>query len=122
MTEETSMKLGEHYKIPGGEQHHERVTRLGLNWYQANITKYAERCLLKGTCLMDLYKVIDYATMMIHQIESGAIPEDPKGPSPSEEGMPTSAYIDQDGPRRYAIRRSNVGGIVPEPEEHKRSS
>lgn len=32
---------GEHYK--GGEEHWDRVERLGLDYFQAQITKYVER-------------------------------------------------------------------------------
>jgi hypothetical protein len=37
---------GEHYKQHGstGEQHWDRVYRLGLDYYQGQITKYVERC------------------------------------------------------------------------------
>lgn len=48
-----------------GEQHHERVTRLGLGWYAGNITKYAERAPHKGQQIDDLIKVLDYTVMWI---------------------------------------------------------
>jgi hypothetical protein len=56
---------GAHYKIVLGEQHHQRAIRLGMNWYQGNITKYAERAPHKGQLTEDLIKVIDYACMWL---------------------------------------------------------
>lgn len=37
---------GDHYKKHGrtGEEHWDRVHRLGLDYFQAQITKYVERC------------------------------------------------------------------------------
>lgn len=60
-----------------GEQHHERAIRLGLNWYQGNITKYAERAYLKGVQLDDVIKVLDYATMWLeskNKVTNPALP------------------------------------------------
>lgn len=40
---------GNHYKSEtGGEEHWDRVSRLGLNYFQACATKYIERCYLKA--------------------------------------------------------------------------
>lgn len=40
---------GDHYKAKdGGEEHWDRVARLGLNYFQACATKYIERCYLKA--------------------------------------------------------------------------
>ena len=60
-----SKDQGAHYKVVEGEQHHVRAIRLNLNWYQANITKYAERAPHKGQAQEDLIKVIDYAVMYL---------------------------------------------------------
>jgi hypothetical protein len=38
---------GTHYKT-GGEEHWDRVYRLGLDYFQAQITKYVERCWKKN--------------------------------------------------------------------------
>lgn len=38
---------GTHYKS-GGEEHWDRVARLGLDYFQAQITKYVERCWKKN--------------------------------------------------------------------------
>lgn len=38
---------GKHYKHDG-EEHWDRVARLGLDYFQAQITKYVERCWEKG--------------------------------------------------------------------------
>lgn len=35
---------GKHYSTEEGEQHWDRVARLGLDYFQAQITKYVERC------------------------------------------------------------------------------
>jgi len=60
---------GAHYKTAPGEQHHERAIRLKMNWYQGNITKYAERAPHKGQLIEDLIKVIDYASMWLATCE-----------------------------------------------------
>jgi hypothetical protein len=39
---------GGHYKNEGHEEHWDRVARLGLDYFQAQITKYVERCWLKN--------------------------------------------------------------------------
>lgn len=64
---ETGKANGAHYKTQLGEQHHQRVTRLGLGWYAANITKYAERAPFKGQQIDDLIKVLDYTAMWLEQ-------------------------------------------------------
>jgi hypothetical protein len=56
---------GAHYKVFPGEQHHQRAIRLKLNWYAANITKYAERAPYKGQLVEDLIKVLDYTCMWL---------------------------------------------------------
>jgi Protein of unknwon function (DUF3310) len=38
---------GNHYKV-GGEEHWDRVARLGLDYFQGQITKYVERHKQKG--------------------------------------------------------------------------
>jgi hypothetical protein len=47
---------GSHYKI-GGEEHWDRVHRLGLDYFQAQITKYVERWKNKGG-VTDLEKAL----------------------------------------------------------------
>jgi hypothetical protein len=52
---------GDHYKRHGetGEQHWDRVARLGLDYFQAAITKYVERWKEKGG-IQDLEKARHY--------------------------------------------------------------
>ncbi len=52
---------GDHYKQHGttGEQHWDRVHRIGLDYYQAQITKYVERCWDKNG-LTDLRKAAHF--------------------------------------------------------------
>lgn len=47
---------GDHYKV-GGEEHWDRVHRLHLDYFQAQITKYVERWKLKGG-ITDLEKAL----------------------------------------------------------------
>lgn len=54
---------GHHYKT-GGEQHWDRVHRLGMNWYAANVTKYVERYRQKNG-LEDLKKARHYLDKLI---------------------------------------------------------
>lgn len=65
---------GQHYKTVPGEQHHERAIRLGLNWYAANITKYAERAPHKGQMVEDLIKVLDYTAMWLASPDKATMP------------------------------------------------
>lgn len=46
---------GDHYAAPDGEQHWDRVWRMKLDYFQAQITKYVERCWKKNG-LQDLLK------------------------------------------------------------------
>lgn len=73
---------GGYYRDGAGEEHHIRVTRLGLNWYQANITKYAERAYRKGQTVEDIRKIIKYAEMWLDR-------ESPDGSHPNKK------YVDQ---------------------------
>jgi hypothetical protein len=57
-------ELDKHYR-KDGEEHQRRAIRLKMNWYQGNITKYAERAPHKGCQNDDLLKVLDYATMWL---------------------------------------------------------
>lgn len=51
---------GDHYKQKdGGEEHWDRVARLGLDYFQACITKYIERWRSKGG-IQDLQKARHY--------------------------------------------------------------
>ena len=64
---------GDHYKQgDGGEEHWDRVYRLGLDYFQACVTKYVERWRLKGG-LQDLHKArhfLDkYIELMTRQME-----------------------------------------------------
>lgn len=63
-------ELDKHYD-KGGEEHHARAARLRLNWYQGNITKYAERAPLKGSQNADIIKVLDYATLWLENDRKG---------------------------------------------------
>lgn len=65
---------GAHYKTRPGEQHHERAIRLKLNWYAANITKYAERAPHKGQLIEDLIKVLDYTCMWLSSTDKETMP------------------------------------------------
>lgn len=49
---------GEHYKV-GGEEHWDRVDRLGLDYFQGQITKYVERWKYKGG-IQDLEKAAHF--------------------------------------------------------------
>jgi hypothetical protein len=56
MSEANKIQIGgKHYSTAEGEQHWDRVHRLGLDYFQAQITKYVERCWEKGG-IQDLMK------------------------------------------------------------------
>lgn len=62
---------GNHYKTDG-EEHWDRVARLGLDYFQAAATKYIERWRLKNG-IEDLKKARHYLDKYIELIEAGVI-------------------------------------------------
>lgn len=61
---------GAHYKqANGGEEHWDRVNRLGLNYFQACITKYVERYKLKNG-IEDLKKARHFIDKLIELEEA----------------------------------------------------
>jgi hypothetical protein len=79
---------GSHYKT-AGEEHWDRVRRLGLDYFQAQITKYTERCWRKNG-LQDLQKARHFLDKYIEILEAEAASK-PRG----EDGGPTASYVDQ---------------------------
>lgn len=73
---------GVHYKT-GGEEHWDRVDRLGLDYFQGQITKYVERWKKKNG-LEDLKKAQHFLEKYI-ELESRR----------DVESGPTSSYVDQ---------------------------
>jgi hypothetical protein len=61
---------GDHYKV-GGEEHWDRVARLGLDYFQGQITKYVERWKKKGG-LADLRKAEHFLQKYIEIEEAKA--------------------------------------------------
>jgi hypothetical protein len=62
---------GSHYKV-GGEEHWDRVARLGLDYYQAQITKYVERWKKKGGT-QDLLKAGHFLEKYIELADGGRL-------------------------------------------------
>lgn len=63
---------GTHYKT-GGEEHWDRVARLGLDYFQGQITKYVERWKLKNG-VEDLKKARHFLDKYIELAEEAAEP------------------------------------------------
>jgi hypothetical protein len=64
---------GSHYKVePGKEEHWDRVHRLGLDYFQGQITKYVERWKLKNG-LQDLHKARHFLDKYIEVEEKRAL-------------------------------------------------
>lgn len=67
---------GDHYRNDGGEQHWDRVRRLGLDYFQAQVTKYVERCWKKNG-MQDLHKALHFLEKYIElntvPVESTAV-------------------------------------------------
>lgn len=78
---------GTHYKH-GGEEHWDRVHRLGLNYWQAAATKYIERCYLKGNPIQDLQKAVHYLEKLIEIEQARAAANDGSEPG--------RGYVNQD--------------------------
>jgi len=81
---------GDHYKsTTGGEEHWDRVARLGLNYFQACATKYIERCYLKAKqpfyTIQDLNKAKHFIDKLIEIEEAKHQDEEASG-----------AYVNQD--------------------------
>lgn len=76
---------GDHYKSDG-EDHWTRVHRLGLSYFQGQITKYVERCWKKNG-LEDLKKARHFLDKYI-ELNTPPIENDGSEPGPH--------YIDQD--------------------------
>jgi hypothetical protein len=71
---------GDHYRAVPGEQHWDRVARLGLDYWQAMITRYVERWRLKGG-VEDLKKARHFLDKYLELIEAGTVP----GPDKKED-------------------------------------
>lgn len=78
---------GTHYK-QGGEEHWDRVHRLGMNYWQAAATKYIERCYLKGKPIEDLQKAVHYLEKLI-EIEQSKLAQ-------NDGSEPGRGYVNQD--------------------------
>ena len=81
MVEKTANKVqvgGDHYKV-GGEEHWDRVDRLGLDYFQGQITKYVERWKLKNG-VEDLKKARHFLDKYIE------LNTDPGNPEPMGNG------------------------------------
>ena len=85
---------GDHYKT-GGEEHWDRVARLGLDYWQAAITKYVERWKKKGG-VQDLQKAGHYLQKYIELAESGKLPVTTAPKSESDGSEPGPGYVNQD--------------------------
>lgn len=68
---------GDHYRKGGGEQHWDRVARLGLNYFQAMITRYVERYRDKDG-LQDLKKAQHFLEKLIELEEARALQHEGK--------------------------------------------
>lgn len=66
---------GGHYKV-GGEEHWDRVNRLELDYFQAQITKYVERWKAKGG-IQDLEKASHFLEKYIELEKARAVARRP---------------------------------------------
>lgn len=93
---------GTHYQQPGGsgEQHWDRVHRLQLDYFQAQVTKYVERAWVKNG-VQDLEKARHFLDKYIELSKAagrrGAVEIDRylDGQDPAAEPQP-HGYVDQD--------------------------
>lgn len=89
MTANDRMVGGDHYQKIEGEQHWDRVARLGLNYFEASATKYIERSRLKGQMRKDLEKAKHFVEKQLELLDAELIapsnPEDPDYPIPALE-------------------------------------
>lgn len=79
---------GDHYKT-GGEEHWDRVERLGLDYFQGQITKYVERWRKKNG-VQDLHKARHFLDKYIEIQEAKEVNQEFSAPEPG------SAYVNQD--------------------------
>lgn len=64
---------GNHYKV-GGEEHWDRVSRLGLDYFQGQITKYVERWKKKNG-VQDLRKAMHFLQKYVELAEGAKLPD-----------------------------------------------
>lgn len=81
---------GNHYKT-GGEEHWDRVQRLGLDYFQGQITKYVERWKKKNG-IEDLKKARHFLDKYIELHEPTKVP----GYGSVIEGAADGRYVNQD--------------------------
>jgi hypothetical protein len=81
---------GSHYKT-GGEEHWDRVARLGLDYFQGQITKYVERWKRKNG-IQDLEKAAHFLQKYIALAKNGSF-----GEFESSAGEPGAGYVSQEG-------------------------
>lgn len=74
---------GDHYRKVDGEQHWDRVARLGLNYFQAMITRYVERYHDKNG-VEDLKKAQHFLEKLIELEETRAVQHDGKSATVQE--------------------------------------
>lgn len=95
---------GDHYKT-GGEEHWDRVNRLGLDYFQGQITKYVERWKKKGG-VQDLKKARHFLDKYIELNELN---------EPNKDAEPGPGYVCQD-----PDIAKGVGGVKLGPFEEMR--
>lgn len=109
---------GDHYKQKdGSEEHWDRVARLGLDYFQGQITKYVERCWKKNG-LDDLRKARHFLDKYIELKEAEA------GKAvPSTMNHEELTRLAQDQPNPYTDNRMvNMDGLVQDPYQDAKPS
>jgi hypothetical protein len=86
---------GNHYRKSVGEQHWDRVARLGLNYFQAMITRYVERYRDKNG-VEDLRKARHFLDKLIELEESGGLSKTTVESEDKQKVMPGGASTRRD--------------------------
>ncbi len=105
---------GSHYKV-GGEEHWDRVARLGLDYFQSQITKYVERCWKKNG-IQDLEKAAHFLQKYLELAKAGLVGPQAVGVAPSDQysQMLQTPTKEQERDTNHLSAASQSNGVQPE--------
>lgn len=109
MSKQNQIQIGgDHYKT-GGEEHWDRVFRLRLDYFQAAITKYVERCWKKNG-VQDLEKARHF---LDKYIELHTAPSEPMTlPTLADEMWVKVGAVKPTGWEGYSFEGADAGGFL----------
>lgn len=104
---------GDHYKV-GGEEHWDRVERLGLDYFQGQITKYVERHFKKNG-IQDLEKAEHFIRKYIEVLKARHQKSLTRATAILDEKLRAGNILTQDEARAYVAQGAEPGVRVEVP-------